>query len=175
MPESDRAEADAALVRSAAELVHGLALICAYAPMPGEPGGSALIDGLHDAGAGVLLPVLQEDLDLDWAAWSGEWGPTGLAGVRVPAGGVAGRDAISTAELVLVPALAVDRSGIRLGRRGGSYERALTRVRPGTPVIALLYPGELVDQLPGQPHDVRVTHALSPTELTSFRPSPSRK
>jgi 5-formyltetrahydrofolate cyclo-ligase len=69
-------------------------------------------------------------------------------------------------DLVLVPALAVDRhTGVRLGRGGGSYDRALARTHPGTPVIALLYPGELLEGVPAQPHDARVTAVLTPDGL----------
>ena len=50
--------------------------------------------------------------------------------------------------MVLVPALAVDRTGMRLGRGGGSYDRALGRVPVGTFVCALLYDGEVLDRVP---------------------------
>jgi 5-formyltetrahydrofolate cyclo-ligase len=63
---------------------------------------------------------------------------------------------------VLVPALAVARDGVRLGRGGGSYDRALARVAPGTPRVALLFDGELVDALPADPWDVPVTDAVTP-------------
>jgi 5-formyltetrahydrofolate cyclo-ligase len=70
--------------------------------------------------------------------------------------------AIGTVDLVLVPALAVARSsGVRLGRGGGSYDRVLTRIRPGTPALALLYPGELVDGVPSEPHDQRVSGVVT--------------
>ena len=76
--------------------------------------------------------------------------------------------ALASADLVLVPALAVDAAGVRLGRGGGSYDRALSRVRPGVPVIALLYPGEVVPVLPAQPHDRPVTAALTPARLITL-------
>ena len=65
-------------------------------------------------------------------------------------------DAVTRADLVLVPALAVDRGGVRLGRGGGSYDRALARVGPQVPTIALLYDGELLDKVPADGHDQRV-------------------
>ena len=52
-----------------------------------------------------------------------------------------------------------------LGRGGGSYDRALARVPPGTPVVALLYPDELRASLPAAPHDRPVTAVLTPTGL----------
>jgi 5-formyltetrahydrofolate cyclo-ligase len=63
---------------------------------------------------------------------------------------------------VLVPALAVDLAGNRLGRGGGSFDRALARVGPLIPLIALLYDDELVDRVPAEPHDVRVRAAVRP-------------
>jgi len=70
---------------------------------------------------------------------------------------------------VLVPALAVDPAGNRLGRGGGSYDRALARVTPGTFVCALLYDGEVVDRVPADDHDRRVDAAVTQKGLTRFR------
>ena len=73
----------------------------------------------------MLLPVLRPDGDLDWASYEGpdslRPGPRGLT---EPAEPPRGPGAIASADLVLVPALAVDHSGLRLGRGGGS-------LRPG--------------------------------------------
>jgi len=63
---------------------------------------------------------------------------------------------------VLVPALAVDRAGNRLGRGGGSFDRALARVGPLVPLIALVYDDELIDRVPAERHDVPVRAAVSP-------------
>jgi 5-formyltetrahydrofolate cyclo-ligase len=51
---------------------------------------------------------------------------------------------------------------VRLGRGGGSYDRALSRIRPNALVVALLYDGELVETLPAEPHDRRVTAVILP-------------
>jgi 5-formyltetrahydrofolate cyclo-ligase len=64
--------------------------------------------------------------------------------------------------VVLVPALAVDRRGVRLGRGGGFYDRSLSFCRPGARLVAVVRDSELVDELPGEPHDVPMTHALTP-------------
>jgi 5-formyltetrahydrofolate cyclo-ligase len=168
MSPSDVAEADAALVVHACELVRTASVVAAYVPMHGEPGGAGLPGALAAVlpPAALLLPALHPDRDLDWAAYDGTLiaGRT-LARLLEPPGPRLGLDAIASAEIVLVPALAVDASGARLGRGGGSYDRALARVRPGVPVIALLYPGELVPVLPAEPHDRPVTGALTPSGL----------
>jgi 5-formyltetrahydrofolate cyclo-ligase len=168
MSPSDLAEADAALVSHARELIRAASVVAGYVPMYGEPGGVGLPEALAGVlpPAALLLPALHPDRDLDWAAYDGTLvaGRT-LARLLEPPGPRLGLEAIASAEIVLVPALAVDASGARLGRGGGSYDRALARVRPGVPVIALLYPGELVPVLPAEPHDRPVTGALTPSGL----------
>lgn len=142
-------------------LGHGT--VCAYWPLDAEPGSPALLDGLVQRGCRVLLPVVIAGAPLDWAEYTGpgslQAGPLGL---REPAGPRLGCAAITTAVLVLVPALAVDRRGVRLGRGGGYYDRTLPLVTPGTPVVAIVRDDEVLAALPAQPHDVPVTAALTP-------------
>jgi len=158
-----RAQADDALVGQVAALLRRWAVstVAAYAPMPDEPGGPGLLDTLAEGAELLLLPLLQPDGDLDWAAYTG---PDCLAGrrFRQPTGEPLGLDAIRRADLVIVPAVAVDRRRMRLGRGGGSYDRALGRVAPGVPVVALLYDGEVRDHVPTEAHDRPVTAALTP-------------
>jgi 5-formyltetrahydrofolate cyclo-ligase len=139
--------------------------VCAYLPIGAEPGSVALLDGLRSAGRSVLLPVVPpRPGPLDWAAYTGRAslgpGPLGLCEPTTPRLGPA---ALRTAVLVLVPALAVDRAGRRLGRGGGYYDRTLGAVPPGVPVVALLHDGELLDEVPADPHDRPVTGVALPT------------
>jgi 5-formyltetrahydrofolate cyclo-ligase len=137
--------------------------VAAYLSIGTEPDTRGLVFGLWKRGSYVLLPVLREDYDLDWASYEGpdsvEPGPHGLLQPTEPPRGVG---AIASADLVIVPALAVDLAGNRLGRGGGSYDRALARVGAAVPTIALLYDGELVDDVPVQEHDQRVRYAAQP-------------
>ncbi|PZV97186.1 5-formyltetrahydrofolate cyclo-ligase [Micromonospora phaseoli] len=141
--------------------------VAAYAPVGGEPGGPDLPAVLADAlpaGGRLLLPVLRDDLDLDWAVWAGPAAMIAAGrGIREPAGPRLGRTAIATAELVVVPALGVDRRGVRLGRGGGSYDRALARVPAGVLTVVPLHDGELVEALPAEPHDRPVRAVVTPT------------
>ncbi|TMM36366.1 MAG: 5-formyltetrahydrofolate cyclo-ligase [Actinobacteria bacterium] len=162
---TDLVNADAGVRATLAALATGLGTVAAYVPLPFEPGGRELPDALAAACARLLLPVLRPDLDLDWAPYAGDLVRAGR-GLREPPGPRLGPAAVASADLVIVPALAVDRRGVRLGRGGGSYDRALSRVPAGTPVIAALYEGELVDALPADPHDIRVTGVATPTGLT---------
>lgn len=157
---ADADAADAVLAEALASLIVAMRarVVAAYAPVPGEPGGARLLPALRAAGARVLLPVLLDDFDLDWAPLDGPLRAGRRFGLREPAGPAIGVDAINDVDVVVAPALAVDRGGNRLGQGGGSYDRALART--SAPVVVPLYPGELVDALPAEPHDRRVTAAL---------------
>ena len=134
--------------------------VAAYAPMPGEPGGEDLPAWLAGRGLRVLLPVLREDMGLDWAEFTGSLRKGRLKGLLEPSGPAV---PLTRADLLLVPALAVgSRDGMRLGRGGGSYDRALADVPAPTPVVALLHDGELLDEVPGEPHDRPVTGVITP-------------
>lgn len=137
--------------------------VAAYWSIGAEPGTHSLVYALWKRGSYVLLPLLRPDADLDWASYEGpdslRPGPRGLL---EPVDPVRGAAAIASADLVIVPALAVDRRGLRIGRGGGSYDRALRRVGGQVPTIALLYDGELLDEVPAGPHDQRVDLAAQP-------------
>ena len=137
--------------------------IAAYYSIGTEPDTRGLVYALWKRGSYVLLPLLRPDGDLDWASYEGPDslvpGPRGLRQPGEPPRGV---DAVARADAVLVPALAVDRAGHRLGRGGGSFDRALARVGPLIPLIALVYDDELIDRVPAERHDVRVRAAVSP-------------
>ncbi|HEX4977927.1 MAG TPA: 5-formyltetrahydrofolate cyclo-ligase [Nocardioides sp.] len=148
------------------------ATVAAYVSVGTEPGTGPLLDALTAAGKRVLLPVLLPDGDLDWAVYGG---PASLAPARLgllePVGPRGGPGAVATADAVLVPALAVDRFGVRLGRGGGSYDRALGRVPAGTFVCALLYDDELLDEVPRDDHDRTVTAVVTPRGLSRREPA----
>jgi 5-formyltetrahydrofolate cyclo-ligase len=168
LPAPARAGFDRALIAAAVALTGGHRRVAGYVPMPGEPGGSALVDALADAVPELLLPVLRPDFDLDWAVHDGSFAPGHRPRLSEPVGPRLGVEAVATASLVLVPALAVDGSGSRLGRGGGSYDRALARVPAEVPVVALLYPDEILPALPHEPHDRPVTGALTPAGLVQL-------
>ena len=140
---------------------------CAYVPVGSEPGSIELVDSLLRLGVRVLLPVARTDPDgtplpLQW----GEYRPGELVaggfGLLEPAHPVLPAAAVAEAAVVLVPALAVDRTGVRLGRGAGFYDRSLPLADPAARLVAVVRDDELVDGLPAEPHDVRMTHALTP-------------
>jgi 5-formyltetrahydrofolate cyclo-ligase len=128
------------------------ALVCGYVPLHTEPGSVELLADLHARGATVLVPVVLPDRDLDWAPWL-------LDAIGAPLG----PGAIAEAALVLVPALAIATDGTRLGRGGGSYDRALARCGTSTVTAALLFDDELVHRLPSDPWDRPVSAAVTPS------------
>lgn len=135
--------------------------VAAYAPVGTEPGGN-LTQALSDAGHSVLLPVVRKDLDLDWAMFTGAWHTT-ARGLSEPDSESLGLRAVTRARVLVVPGLAVGVDGARLGRGGGCYDRALARVAPGVPVIALLHDGEFPRSVPSEAHDRPVTAVVTPS------------
>jgi 5-formyltetrahydrofolate cyclo-ligase len=164
----DRARATAQHLLTAPE-VRAAATVAAYVSVATEPGTGPLLDALRAAGKRVILPLLQPDDDLDWAVYDD---PTDLRAARrgllEPSGRALGPDAVATADAVLVPGLAVGADGIRLGRGGGSYDRALARVPVGTFTCVLLNSEELLDHVPADAHDRRVTAAATELGITTF-------
>ena len=148
--------------------------VAAYVSTASEPGTGVLLDALAEAGKRVILPVLLPDNDLDWAAYQGEAALLpARRGILEPAGRRLGVEAIATADVVLVPGLAVSRAGVRLGRGGGSYDRALARVPAGTFTCVLLHDGEVGRDVPVAPHDRAVVAAVTPGGITRFRRGPA--
>ncbi|MDK1476555.1 5-formyltetrahydrofolate cyclo-ligase [Streptomyces sp. 549] len=146
--------------------------VAAYVSVGAEPGTRALLDALRARGARVLLPVLLPDNDLDWAAYRGPDSliPAGR-GMREPDGERLGPDAVLDADAVLLPGLAVDRRGLRLGRGGGSYDRVLARLAAAgahPSLLVLLHDGELLDAVPAEAHDRPVQAAVTPSGVTRF-------
>lgn len=130
--------------------------VAGYVPLRTEPGSIELLDDLVNLGVRVITPVLRDDKDLDWTPWGTvDASPLGV-------------DEIETVDAVLAPALAVASDGIRLGRGGGSYDRALARVAAGTTIAALLFDGERVDRLPADPWDVPVNSVATPSGWESL-------
>lgn len=150
--------------------VNRSAVVAVYVSVGTEPGTGPLLESLACRGVRVLLPVLRRDADIDWGVYTG---PDSLAsaplGLLEPVGRRLGVDAVASADAVLVPGLAADRTGMRLGRGGGSYDRVLSRIARDAFSCILLHDGELLDEvLPSEPHDRRIDAAATPSGLVRF-------
>lgn len=140
-----------------AALLQEATRVASYVPLPSEPG--------LDPQQGWLLPIVLRDGDLDWAEHDGSLAAAGF-GLPEPTGPRLGVGAIATCDLVIVPALLVDRAGNRLGKGRGCYDRALVRATGLT--VALVGDDELVQALPTEPHDIPV-HAVATPSLGVVR------
>jgi 5-formyltetrahydrofolate cyclo-ligase len=143
------------------------ATVCAYVPVGTEPGSPELLDALVGTGVRVLLPVAREvdgePQPLSWGEYaSREALVPAPFGLREPAEPWLPPEAIGVADVVVVPALAVDRRGARLGRGAGYYDRTLGLAGSAALLVAVVRDAEIVDRLPAEPHDVAMTHALTP-------------
>lgn len=141
--------------------------VCAYVPVGTEPGSVEMLDMLLERSRRVLLPVARTTGDgtplrLQWGEYRrGElvrahWGLLEPPEPWLP------ESVLTEAEMVVVPALAVDRRGARLGRGRGFYDRSLDGRNPQTRLVAMVRDVEFVDELPADPHDVPMTHVITP-------------
>jgi 5-formyltetrahydrofolate cyclo-ligase len=155
------------LAQHLAAVSSGDGTVCAYVPVGAEPGSIEMLDVLLRRAGRVLLPIARTTADgsavaLQW----GEYRPGQLVAARFgllePAEPWLPSTTVAEASVVLVPALAVDRAGVRLGRGAGFYDRTLVHRDPQARLIAVIRDQELLDELPREPHDVAMTHALTP-------------
>ncbi|MGV9675192.1 5-formyltetrahydrofolate cyclo-ligase [Nocardia sp. NPDC003482] len=164
VPPQVRAAESAALASAARTLVSDRPeWVAAYVPVGNEPGSIDLLDALRSGGSRVLLPVTGPPGPLDWAEYTGadslrpaRWGLLEPSGDRMSCA------AIGLASVVVIPALAVDRRGVRLGRGAGYYDRTLPAARPDARLVAVVRDDEVVERLPEEPHDRRMGWALTP-------------
>jgi 5-formyltetrahydrofolate cyclo-ligase len=144
-------------------VVHAGQTVCLYVPTGSEPGTVQMLDEVAERGVRVLLPVVDGAGPLDWAWYAGmdslRPGPYGLL---EPDGELLGPAALRIADVVFVPALGVDRTGVRLGRGAGYYDRSLPLAAPGTAFVAVVREQEVVEWLPSERHDVRMSAVLTP-------------
>ncbi|KUI20247.1 5-formyltetrahydrofolate cyclo-ligase [Mycobacterium sp. GA-1285] len=148
-------------------LVSAEETVCAYVPVGSEPGSLEMVDSLHRRGVRVLLPVARRDAagvpqPLQWGRYAPGELTKGRFGLLEPEEPWLAPETIAVATTLLVPALAVDRSGVRLGRGAGFYDRSLRWVAGSARLVAVVRDDELVDRLPAEAHDVPMTHALTP-------------
>ncbi|MFD7320732.1 5-formyltetrahydrofolate cyclo-ligase [Streptomyces sp. NPDC059875] len=176
LPGHGVASAGEQLARGALELpaVAEASTVAAYVSVGREPGTRALLDALRARGVRVLLPVLLSDNDLDWAAYEGaESLAKAGRGLLEPTGPRLGPEAVCEADVVLLPGLAVDERGMRLGRGGGSYDRVLARLARADAhpsLVVLLYANEVVARVPEEPHDHPVHAVVTPEGVRRFKP-----
>jgi 5-formyltetrahydrofolate cyclo-ligase len=145
-------------------LTNGVSKIACYLAYGFEPDTELFIDWAIENEIEVLLPISNQDGSLSWVKFEGET-VTGIFGFAEPAGHPA---ELSGADLIFVPALAVDGEGQRLGKGKGYYDRALASLENVAPVIAIVFDDELLESVPTEDHDHPVDAVVTPSSTTRF-------
>jgi 5-formyltetrahydrofolate cyclo-ligase len=111
-----------------------------------------------DEGKKVVLPKVEgKDLGLYEIRGLDELVP-GCMGIPEPS--VLGDDrkvGINDVDIVIIPGAAFDETGNRIGYGGGYYDRLLAGLRKSVPVIAPAYEEQVIDSVPAEPHDKKVS------------------
>lgn len=142
--------------------------VAAYSPLGSEPGGPELVSALAESGLEVWLPISLPDGELEWALFTGTDNmDAGALGISEPIGARRGNELLQECDVIIVPALAANAAGVRLGKGGGYYDRALATA-PSTTRIVVLYDHELGVNLPVEKHDVATGWAVTPSGVHAF-------
>lgn len=155
------------LTTHALEAVKGMDRVAAYVSVGHEPCTRLLLERLTERGVRVLLPVLGPHLSRSWAYYRGAADLAERAPGRPPepSGRVLPPEEVERVDALLIPALAVDRGGRRLGQGGGWYDRLLPLRADGVRVFAMVHDDELVaGPLPTEAHDEPVDAVITPEE-----------
>lgn len=147
----------------------GVKRLSCYLATPTEPETRPFLSWAYDQGIDVLLPVTRNDGLLDWAvANNTDDENVGLFGLPEPTGDLLGPIAINSVDLIIVPASAVDKRGVRMGWGRGYFDKTLGSMGKRPPVYAIVFDSEFVDELPREVHDQPVTGVVTPSALVTF-------
>lgn len=136
--------------------------VAAYDSLPSEPGTRPLLETLQSRGVRVLLPVLQPDRGLDWVVHEPARAGVNVQSSRDVTAAALGSHALAAASVVICPGVAGDLQGHRLGRGGGSYDRALGMLDHSELRCLLLYDEEVIDAVVTEAHDEAVDLLVTP-------------
>lgn len=148
--------------------------LAAYLSAGDEPDTLRLVSWAVVHGIVVLLPVLSDGAGawLPRPAWAAYGGPASLrmgrAGILEPTGPVLDDDPLAGVDLIVVPGLAADGEGRRLGRGGGWYDRARA-AHPTLETWLLLNDDEVLAVVPTETWDLPVHRLVTPTRVITTR------
>jgi 5-formyltetrahydrofolate cyclo-ligase len=170
MPAHERELASEGFTTRLEELVGsaGARSLSCYLSMPTEPDTRPFVEWAEARGIRVLFPVTREDGLLDWTVGEGEDETAGLYGTPELAGELLGPMAINDVDLILVPAAAVDATGMRLGWGRGYFDKTLGSMGKCPPVYAVVFDSEFVERVPHEVHDQAVNGVVTPTRIIAF-------
>lgn len=130
-----------------------------YSALPDEVPTQSLIDGLVAQGKTVLLPRVVSDTDMELRHYTGPHDlQTGAFGILEPTGQLF--TDYATIDVAIIPGMAFDAAGHRLGRGKGYYDRFLSRI-PHAYKIGLCFSWQMVDSVPSDQHDVVMDAVVS--------------
>jgi 5-formyltetrahydrofolate cyclo-ligase len=130
-----------------------------YLSFGSEPVTDAFVVAAKAAGISLSAPRTGPDSSMEFARLEGPTKSSEL-GFLQPIGEIVEPDEL---DLIIAPALSVDRHGNRLGRGGGFFDRYLEQF--DGPVAAVVYEHELVSTLPSESHDKPVHYAVTPSKI----------
>jgi 5-formyltetrahydrofolate cyclo-ligase len=141
-------------------------IVASYVSYAHEPSTVELNRALIKSGKTLLLPRVNKD-HIDWIYWDGDQSKlVEKKKILEPIGEVV--STLPAIDVVIVPALRIDRDGYRLGQGGGYYDRALPMMTGWK--IALVHSGEVTSEvLPREPHDIAVDAAATPDLIVRFK------
>jgi 5-formyltetrahydrofolate cyclo-ligase len=161
--------AEAVAARSFPVTIPPGAIVSGFMPLKSEINPLPLLRKLAQAGAKLALPVVAgKGQPLIMRAWAfGSPLASGVWGIREPMPDAPAVDP----DILIVPLLAFDRRGHRLGYGAGYYDMTLTALRAKRPVVAvgIGYAAQEVDTVPITPRDARLDLVLTEKETIDFR------
>lgn len=160
----------AALTAHLADLTQrlGVRSLSAYLSLPEEPDTRPFLRWCAEHGVQVLLPISRDDGLLDWAPYDGADEDADILGMPTPTSELLGPIAINDVDLILVPAAAVDRAGMRMGWGRGYFDKTLGSMEQCPPVYAVIFDDEFVDEVPRERHDQPVNGVVTPGGVVTF-------
>ena len=130
-----------------------------YYPLPDEVDVRPLIKEAFESGKRVLLPVVKgEELELHLYEGEGSL-KEGAFGIMEPMGKKFAEKDYSCIQLALIPGMAFDRVGHRLGRGKGYYDRLLPKLT-NTRLQGICFPFQLLNEVPAESHDISVWEVI---------------
>jgi 5-formyltetrahydrofolate cyclo-ligase len=167
---TERDAAATGITRNLIDLTGNLSArsVSCYLSGPNDPNTRPYLNWARDNGVRVLLPISREDGLLDWTVGDGETETQSLLGLPEAVGDLLGPIAINDVDLIVVPAAAVDATGMRMGWGRGYFDKTLGSMEKCPPVYAVVFDGELLDEVPRERHDQSVDGAVTPTRIVHF-------
>jgi 5-formyltetrahydrofolate cyclo-ligase len=146
----------------------GARSVSAYLPNSDEPNIRGFIAWALEQEIRVLLPISRDDGLLDWVVADGESEAEGPFGWPEPVGELLGPIAINDVDLIIVPAAAIDRTGMRMGWGRGYIDRTIGSMEQCPPVYAVIFDNEFVEAVPTELHDKPVNGVVTPSGVVTF-------